>query len=86
MKSIKKLIAVILLFCVIFLGCTKLNRENYDKIKLGMSYEQVVDIIGSPDKCDAALGMKNCIWGNDRKNITIKFVADKVVLPSLKGL
>ena len=86
MKRIKNLMAVILLFCVIFLGCSKLNRENYGKIEVGMNYEQVVGIIGSPDKCDAALGVKNCVWGNDQKNITVKFVADKVILPSMKGL
>jgi hypothetical protein len=82
----KKLIAVVLLSCFIFIGCSKLNRENYDKVKVGMDYEQVIGIIGDPDKCDAALGAKNCVWGDDAKNVTIKFVGDKVVLPSMKGL
>ena len=61
-------------------------QENYDKIKVGMDYQQVIEIIGQPDKCDTALGTKNCIWGNEEKNITVKFVADKVALPTTKGL
>jgi hypothetical protein len=86
MKDLKKLVAVTLLFAVILFGCSKLTRENYDKIKMGMDYQQVVQIIGNPDKCDAALGAKSCIWGKETKNITIKFIADKVVLPAMNGL
>ena len=75
-----------LFLSIALVGCSKLNRENYDKIKVGMDYPEVISIIGKPDKCDAALGAKSCIWGNDNKNITIKFVADRVVVPSMKGL
>jgi hypothetical protein len=51
-----------------------------------MDYQEVVSIIGEPDTCDSVLGAKSCIWGNENKNITIKFVANKVVVPSMKGL
>jgi len=46
----------------------------------------VIEPIGEPDKCDAALRMKNCVWGNKTKNITISFVAEKVVMPTMTGL
>jgi hypothetical protein len=46
----------------------------------------MIELIGEPDKCDAALYMKNCIWGNETKNITIGFVAEKVVMPTMTGL
>ncbi len=85
MKQIMNLI-VLLILCMIFLGCSKLTRENYGKIEMGMEYEQVVDIIGNPDECDAALGTKKCVWGNDEKNISISFIGEKVVLPSMKGM
>lgn len=86
MKSIKFFFVAGLLIAIIFFGCSKLNRENYDKIKVGMDYHEVVSIIGEPDKCDSALGAKECIWGNENKNITLKFILDKVVVPSMKGL
>ena len=86
MAKIKKVIIVLILFSVILVGCSKVTRDNYVKIKPGMNYEQVVNVLGQPDKCDGAFGMKNCVWGNKQKNITIKFIAEKVVLPTMKGL
>lgn len=86
MKNINKTFVIGLLFSITLFGCSKLNRENYDNIKVGMDYQEVISIIGEPDKCDSALVAKNCIWGNESKNITIKFISDKVVLPSMKGL
>lgn len=86
MKAMIKLIALVLLVSLVLFGCSKVNRENYDKIKVGMEYSQVINLIGDPDKCDAALGMKNCVWGNGTKNITISFVAEKVVMPTMTGL
>ena len=86
MKISKHLIVVTLLIFVVLLGCSKLNRENYDKIKVGMNYQQVVSIIGDPDKCDAIMGSKNCVWGNENKKITINFIGDKVFILSMNGL
>ena len=86
MKIPKKLIIMALLLYLVLFGCSKLNRENYDKIKVGMDYPEVVSIIGDPDKCDAIMGSKNCVWGNENKNITINFIGDKVFVPSMNGL
>jgi hypothetical protein len=86
MKHLILLMIAALMFSLILAGCSKVNRENYDKVKVGMEYSQVIALIGEPNKCDAALGMKNCVWGNETKNITINFVAEKVALPSMKGL
>ena len=86
MRTFIKQIALALLISFVLFGCSKVNRENYDKIKMGMEYSQVIELIGNPDKCDAALGMKNCVWGNETKNITIGFIAEKVVMPTMTGL
>ena len=86
MKHLTKLIAVAFLFSLALVGCSKMNQENYNKIKIEMDYQQVIEIIGNPDKCDAAIGTKSCIWGTEKKNITIKFIADKVALPAMKVL
>lgn len=92
MKRFKKIWVVavpamlMLMLCVCLTGCSKVTRDNYDRIRIGMEYRQVTELIGEPDRCDAAVGVKTCIWGNQTKNITINFVADKVVLPSMKGL
>ncbi len=67
-------------------ACTKLTRENFDRVKVGMDYQEVTAILGEADSCDKALGTMNCVWGDKSKNITIKFVADKVVLPTAEGI
>ncbi|MCG8549422.1 MAG: DUF3862 domain-containing protein [Desulfobacterales bacterium] len=84
--TFKNLLVIVLLCAVIFLGCSKITRENFDKIKMGMGYEEVVGIIGEPDACDGALGAKKCIWGDETKNITVSFMGERVIFPAMKGL
>ena len=85
MKFVNLLILVFLC-AVIFLGCSKVTLENFEQIKMGMGYEDVVEIIGEPDTCDGALGAKKCVWGNETKNITISFMGEKVIIPAMRGL
>ncbi len=86
-KKIGHGLAVLLLCCLLLLsGCNKLTKENYGKLKAGMPYDEVVGILGEDVSCDGALGAKSCTWGDETKNIKIKFVADKVVFMSHKGL
>ncbi len=79
--------------CVLFVvlaalltGCSKLTQTNYEKLKAGMGYDEVVKILGKPDKCSGALFAKSCTWGNDQKNVTVSFVGDKVVVYASKNL
>jgi len=67
-------------------GCSKLTKENYDKISMGMSYDEVVSILGDADACGGVVGVENCTWGGGEKYIKINFVGKKVVLFSAKGL
>ncbi|MCG8312197.1 MAG: hypothetical protein MI976_03190 [Pseudomonadales bacterium] len=67
-------------------GCSKLNKENYDKLKTGMEKSELEAIIGSADTCEEALAAESCVWGDDSKNIKVKFVAGKAVFFSNKGL
>jgi len=75
-----------LLLCFLTVSCSKLTQENYDRIKVGMSYQEVEKILGSNPTCDSAVGVKSCTWGTAAKHIKVQFVADKVALHSAKGL
>lgn len=87
LSSASKTIAIVLTLAVFTaLGCSKLTQENYDKLSVGMEYQEVLKILGDPDECKSLLNAKNCIWGDASKNITIKIVADKVVFLSSSGL
>jgi hypothetical protein len=82
-------IAVLLLFVVLLAlwGCSsKVNQANYEKIEIGMSYDEVVAILGEPVQSKSILGTKSCDWGDDARMINIKFAADMVVFRSAKGL
>ncbi len=77
---------LLLVLVALLTGCSKLSQKNYEKLKVGMVYNEVVKILGKPDNCSGALFAKNCTWGNEQKNITISFVGDKVVIYASKNL
>ena len=86
---LKKGIWLLVILCistVMISGCSKVNKENYEKISMGMDYKEVVAILGNPDSSEDILTGKSCTWGNETKNINIKFVANKTVLYKGKGL
>ncbi len=85
---IKRVVLAIGIFSMLALaGCSKINQENYDKIKIGMSYEKVVGVLGEPNSCeDPILKTKSCTWGSSEKQIEIKFAGDTVIWRSSKGL
>ncbi|MCK7576991.1 MAG: DUF3862 domain-containing protein [Chromatiales bacterium] len=79
-------ITIIVLFCIGLLGCSKLNKENYDKLEMGMAYDEVVKLFGDPDQCESLMAVKTCTWGKTPKTIKIRLIADKVVLFESEGL
>jgi hypothetical protein len=77
---------LILLLGLQLTGCSNLTQENYDKIKMGMSFQEVEKLLGSDSTCDSVMGMKSCTWGSSDRYVKIQFMADKVVLHAAKGL
>ncbi len=84
MKRMKWLVLLLVLF---LWGCnSKLTQENYNQISMGMSYDQVVGLIGKPDKCDDVMGIRSCHWGDGKTVVSISFAGDKVLLFSAENL
>ncbi|EWH11555.1 hypothetical protein DS2_03565 [Catenovulum agarivorans DS-2] len=77
------LIVALLFICS---GCSKVTADNYNKIKVGMALEEVETIIGAPDECSEVIGTKQCMWGDNKRNIKITFVADVATLTLQNGL
>ena len=87
MRKHKRYAVILLAICLLFfIGCSKLTKENYDKIKIGMDHGEVTDILGNADECSVKIGVNSCIWGTESKHIKIDFILDKVVLFSNKDL
>ncbi|THF66525.1 outer membrane protein assembly factor BamE [Pseudothauera nasutitermitis] len=78
MKTITLLVPVLAVAALA--GCTKLTAENYNRLKPGMSYEEVRAILGKPDSCSDLLAARNCTWGNEQRSINVSFVGDQAVL------
>jgi hypothetical protein len=64
----KKKIVIGCLNALLLTGCSKLNRENYDQLKMGMSNAEASTILGKAECCDDALGTTCCLWGGEGKN------------------
>jgi hypothetical protein len=71
---------------LLLLGCSKLTLENYNKIAVGMNYDEVTALLGSPAKCDDVMGVRNCLWGDDKHSVNVSFVGGKVMLYSSSNL
>lgn len=79
-------VALFLSLCFLVVSCGSLTQENYEKIKVGMSYQEVEKLLGSNPVCDSAMGVKSCTWGTAEKHIKIQFVGDRVAVHSARGL
>lgn len=71
---------------LLLLGCGKLTLENYNKISMGMPYEEVTQLIGKPDSCDDLMGVRSCQWGDEKHAVRVSFVSGKVLLFSSSKL
>ncbi len=67
-------------------GCSKVTAENYAKLDVGMERQEVEQLLGKPDHCEAALGAKSCVWGNGPAEIKVAFAGETAVLFSSKGV
>lgn len=79
------------LLCAAALGlvaaaCSKVTVENYDKIKVGMTYGEVKQLLGAPNQCSDVMTVKSCTWGDEKRHVQVSFVADQVVLFNSENL
>ncbi|WP_447594630.1 outer membrane protein assembly factor BamE domain-containing protein [Aquipseudomonas campi] len=76
----------VLSVCVLLAACSKVNQENYSKLKAGMPKAEVESLLGSPVECSGAIGLTSCTWGDEKSFISVQFAGDKVMMFSGQGL
>ena len=73
--------------CLLLAACgNQLSLENYNKLKVGQSYDEVKKVIGDPARCDEMIGIRSCVWGDEQRGVKIGFVAGQVMLLSATNL
>ena len=85
-KRICRAAVVLLLGMLWFVGCgCQVTAENYAKLSVGMPSAAVVDVLGEPDRREEKMKIVTCTWGDEKKSITVRLVADRVVFTSKDG-
>ena len=80
-----KILRTLLLFTAVvaLAACSKLTQDNLDKVKPGMSPDEVKAILGDPTNSQSG-NLLNVVSGTtytyhtDKSDVTITFVNDKV--------
>jgi len=85
-QSLLRIAGPALLSLVLGACGSQLSLENYNKLKVGQSYEEVKQVIGDPARCDELLGVRTCVWGDEQRGISVNFVAGQVLLLSARNL
>jgi hypothetical protein len=75
---------VTLLLAVLLVGCgSKITQENFDKVQVGMSQDQVKAILGEPTESSSMsfgpLSRGAWVWKKNGTTITIQFANGKVL-------
>lgn len=56
MKKLFRIGVFVVTSVLLVAGCSKVTKENYDKVKVGMTKDQVIEILGKPaDKSEAEI-------------------------------
>lgn len=74
-------------------GCSRVSKENYDRVQDGMTTQQVIDILGQPSdkstKGGEVLGLggstTTMTWRHGQQTITARFVNDKLISKEYTG-
>ena len=76
-------VAMVFLLCLLACSGTKINQENFDKIKTGMTLAEVKAILGEPaDSSSVDVAMisgATAMWKGEGITINIQFMNGKVI-------
>ena len=81
-----KIALAALLAALLIAGCSRVNEENFSKIRDGMSEEEVIEVLGPPTESNSVtvLGISGTSsrWVGRDAVISVRFVNGKVALKS----
>lgn len=85
-NKINMLLLTLLTAMLFTVSCSKVTKENYDKLEMGMEYNKVTALLGNPKNCTESMGVKSCTWGSETKNIEATFLGGKIIVFKNTGI
>lgn len=69
-------------------ACSKVNPDNYAKVKAGMTREEIHTLLGAPDDASGGslgeLGLTTETWKGSKHTITVTFAGDKATIKTIE--
>ncbi len=69
-------------------ACSKVNPDNYAKIKAGMTREEIHALLGAPDDASGGslggLSLTTETWKGSRHTVTVTFAGDKATIKTIE--
>jgi SmpA / OmlA family len=82
-KPCQKLLSIICL-CFMLLACSQLTEENFNKVKIGMTMQQVTTILGKPSVTEkinvTGISGISATWKDDYGQVDIQFLSERVAV------
>lgn len=80
----------VLLICISIFGCSRVSKENFDKIRTEMTMKEVIKILGEPTQSEGikigGVSGTSAIWKEKGSEIYIQFLNDKVLVKSFSRI
>lgn len=80
---------VVLAAAFLIVACSKVTKENYDKVKEGMTEQEVQALLGQPDGTSSVeflggLSGTKSTWVGKNTKIEVRFLGGKMALKSIE--
>ena len=83
-------ISILIGMMVTLTACTQVSEENFNKVQVGMTMDQVTAILGPSTRTESVNFMgfsgTTAVWRSQTTEITILFFNDKVQVKGLKQI
>lgn len=88
MKRAGRMILATLAMAIGLMACSdaRLTLDNYERLAVGMTRDDVETILGEPSECAGAVMLDNCRWGDEQRFIQAQFVGGKAMAYQYQGL
>ena|SRR5688572_4463549 len=90
-SGLRRLLACVVLFLVV--ACARVDQESFDKVRTGMTTEEVEAILGKPTRTDGSgvgvggvsVSQTTHVWESGDRRITGTFVNGKLLAKTKEG-